>query len=187
VSGHGSNHDGQSPARRESPLSLDDEVRGSLLERHQDEHNAGHLYDRVAERLYHHGYEGFAKHFREAAAEERGPHAQRVEDILHAFDIDPPHPAIDEPALTGRESVLDLLHLAWRTEAGLMRKYENTKALAADKGELAVESLVDAVLESQLHEVEEARTLFRRCESAASDGSGLMSVDASLEAEQPAG
>jgi hypothetical protein len=50
-----------------------------------------------------------------------------------------------------------------------------------------VESLVDAILESQLHEVEEARTLYRRCESAARDGSGIMSVDMNLPAEPPAG
>ena len=79
-------------SRRESPITLNQDVREALLERHQDEHNAGHLYDRVAERLYYEGYSGLAEHFRVAAAEERGPHAQRIEDLLHAFDIDPPHP-----------------------------------------------------------------------------------------------
>jgi ferritin len=137
--------------------------------------------------MYHEGYEGLAAHFRAAAAEERGPHAQRIEDILHAFDIDPPHAQVREPDLSGCDSVLDFLYLAWCTEADLMRKYERTKSLAADQGELAVESLVDAVLESQLHEVDEARTLYRRCESAARDGSGIMSVDATLPAEQQAG
>jgi ferritin len=171
--------------KREPPLTLNDEVRTSLLERHQDEHNAGHLYDRVAERLHHQGYEGLAQHFRAAAAEERGLHAQRVEDILHAFDIDPPHPPVQEPDLAEQKSVLDLLYLAWSTEAGLTRKYEETKALSAEKAELAVESMIDAILESQLHEVEEARALYRRCESADSDGTGIMSVDGSLAAKQP--
>jgi ferritin len=173
--------------RRESPLTLNDEVRVSLLERHLDEHNAGHLYDRVAERLHHEGYEGLAQHFRVAAAEERGPHAQRVEDILHAFDIDPPHPQIQQPDLSDQQTVLDLLYLAWNTEAGLSRRYETTKALAAEKAELSVESLIDAVLESQLHEVEEARALFRRCESAQQDGTGIMAIDISLREEQPGG
>ena len=184
---HEDSHRSGQLSKRESPLTLNDEVRTSLLERHADEHNAGHLYDRAAERLQHQGYEGLARHFRAAAAEERGEHAQRVEDILHAFDIDPPHTSVQEPDLSGQDSALDLLYLAWNTEAGLMRRYEKTKGLAADAGELAVESLVDAILESQLHEVEEARTLYRRCESAARDGSGVMSVDMNLPAEPPAG
>jgi ferritin len=161
-------------------------VRITLLERHKDEHNAGHLYDRVAERLHHEGYEGLAQHFREAAAEERGPHAQRVEDILHAFDIDPPHPQVEEPDLSAYESILDFLYLAWSTEAALSRRYEKSKALAAENDELSVESLLDAILESQLHEVEEARALYRRCESASNDGAGIMSVDLSLQ-QPPAG
>ena len=66
-------------------------------------------------------------------------------------------------------------------------RYEETKALAADADELAVESLVDAVLESQLHEVEEARTLYRRCASALRDGSGLMTVDMHLAEDQLGG
>ncbi len=183
-------HEGGDPqhrgSRRESPVSLDADVFAALVERHQDEHNAGHLYDRVAENLHHRGYEGLARHFRTAAAEERGPHAQRVEDILHAFDIDPPHARVEEPRFSGRESVLDLLYLAWSTEANLLRRYEKTKALAADRNEMAVEALIDAVLESQLQEVNEARALYRRCESAYHDGTGIMSVDASLPAEQPA-
>jgi ferritin len=178
---------GGSPAKRPSPLTLNDKVRASLLARHADEHNAGHLYDRAAERMQHEGYEGLAHHFRTAAAEERGEHAQRVEDILHAFDIDPPHAAVDEPDLSRYDSALDLLYLAWETEAGLLRRYEETKSLAADSDELAVESLVDAVLESQLHEVEEARTLYRRCESALRDGSGLMTVDMHLAESQAGG
>ena len=32
--------------RRESPITLDTKVRNALLERHKDEHNAGHLYMR---------------------------------------------------------------------------------------------------------------------------------------------
>jgi ferritin len=184
---NGENRNEHHASKRQAPIILNNEVRSSLLERHQDEHDAGHTYDRAAERLYHEGYEGLAQHFRTAAAEERGPHAQRVEDILHAFDIDPPHALVREPDLGGQENVLDLLYLAWSTEARLLRNYENTKELAAEKGELAVESLVDAILESQLHEVEEARTLYRRCESAARDGTGIMAVDARLLAEQPAG
>jgi ferritin len=172
--------------RRESPIKLNDEVRIAVLERHADEHNAGHLYDRVAERLHHEGYAGLAQHFRAAAAEERGPHAQRVEDILHAFDIDPPHPLVQEPDLSAYEDVLDLLYLAWSTEAGLSRRYEKTKALAAEKDELSVEALLDGILEAQLHEVEEARELYRRCESADNDGAGIMSVDMNLLAQQPA-
>ena len=167
-------------SRRSSPLTLNDEVRLTLIERHKDEHNAGHLYDRVAERLHHWGYEGLAGHFREAAAEERGPHAQRVEDILHAFDIDPPHPQVEAPDLSGQDSALDLLFLAWSTEASLARRYEQSKALAADNDELSVEALLDGILESQLHEVEEARALYRRCEAANNDGAGIMSVDISL-------
>jgi ferritin len=173
--------------RKNSPLTLNDQVRVTLLERHQDEHNAGHLYDRVAERLYHEGYAGLAQHFRAAAAEERGPHAQRLEDILHAFDIDPPHPQIDEPDLRDHETALDLLYLAWNTEAELARRYEKTKALSAENGELAVEAMIDQILESQLREVAEARALYRRCESAASDGTGVMAVDISLAAGPAAG
>jgi len=86
--------------KRESPITLDTKVRNALLERHKDEHNAGHLYDRIAERLHHEGYSGLAQHFRAAAAEERGPHAQRIEDILHAFDIDPAIPGWSKIALT---------------------------------------------------------------------------------------
>ena len=111
--------------KRKSPITLNDEVRRGLLERHLDEHNAGHLYDRVAERLHHDGYSGLAQHFRAAAAEERGEHAQRIEDILHVFDIDPPHPQVQEPDLSGHDQVLDLMYLAWCTEAALrgsMRK-----------------------------------------------------------------
>ena len=131
---------GSITCRRSSPLTLNDKVRASLLARHADEHNAGHLYDLAAERMQHQGYEGFAHQFRTAAAEERGEHAQRVEDILHAFDIDPHHAAVDEPDLSSYDSALDLLYLAWETEAGLLRRYEETKALAADADELAVES-----------------------------------------------
>jgi ferritin len=173
-------------SKRESPLTLNEEVRIALLERHKDEHNAGHLYDRVAERLHHEGYEGLAQHFRNAAAEERGPHAQRVEDILRAFDIDPPHPPVQEPDLSAQESVLDLIYMAWNTEASLARRYEKSKALAAENDELGVEAMLDGILESQLHEVEEARALYRRCESAHSDGAGIMSVDISLH-QPPAG
>jgi ferritin len=173
-------------SRRESPITLNDEVLRTLLDRHEDEHNAGHLYDRVAERMYHEGYLGLAQHFREAAAEERGPHAQRLEDVLHAFDIDPPHPPVHEPDLAAHETILDLLYLAWNTEADLQRKYEHSKALAAEKNELAVESIIDGILEDQLHEVEEARALYRRCESAHEDGTGIMAVDISLLGDQPA-
>ncbi|MHB8864110.1 MAG: ferritin-like domain-containing protein [Pirellulaceae bacterium] len=174
-------------SRREPPVTLNDEVRTALLERHQDEHNAGHLYDRVAERLYHLGYTGLAQHFRIAAAEERGPHAQRLEDLLHAFDVDPPHPQVQEPCLGDHDSVLDLVYLAWSTEAGLLRRYEKTKALAADRGELAVEAIVDGILEAQLREVDESRALYRRCESADNDGAGIMSVDQGLVGQTPAG
>ncbi len=167
-------------SKRESPITLNEEVRQALLGRHQDEHNAGHLYDRVAERLHHEGYSGLAQHFRAAAAEERGPHAQRVEDILHAFDIDPPHPRIREPEVATEASVLDLVHLAWETEAQLARRYEETKHLASEKNELGVEAMLDAILESQMREVEEARTLYRRCESANNDGAGIMSVDGNM-------
>jgi len=167
-------------SKRESPITLNQNVRKALMERHQDEHNAGHLYDRVAERLHHEGYAGLAQHFRAASAEERGPHAQRVEDILHAFDIDPPHPQIQEPNLTGQDSILDLVYLAWETEAGLARRYEKTKALAAENAELGVEAVLDGILELQLREVEEARTLYRRCEAANNDGTGIMSVDGNL-------
>jgi ferritin len=167
-------------SRRESPLTLNEEVQLSLLQRHRDEHNAGHTYDRVAERLQHQGYSGLAEHFRAAAAEERGPHAQKLEDLMHAFDVDPPHPQIDEPDLSDQNTVLDLLYLAWRTEAELARRYEKTKALAAEMGELAVESVVDGILETQVHEVEEARALYRRCESAHEDGTGIMAIDQNL-------
>lgn len=98
--------------KRKSPITLDESVRAALSERHQDEHNAGHLYDRIAERLHHEGYSRLAQHFRAAAAEERGIHAQRIEDILHAFDIDPPHPQVQEPDISGHAEVLDLLYLA---------------------------------------------------------------------------
>ncbi len=168
--------------KRESPITLNSEVRKALTERHQDEHNAGHLYDRVAERLHHEGYSGLAQHFRAAAAEERGAHAQRVEDILHAFDIDPPHPQVQEPDLSGQDSILDLVYLAWKTEADLARRYEETKALAAEKAELGVEAMLDGILELQLREVEESRALYRRCESAENDGTGIMSVDGDLPA-----
>ena len=84
-------------------------------------------------------------------------------------------------------TALDLLYLAWATEATLLRRYEQTKALAAEAGELAVESIVDAILESQLREVEEARALYRRCESADRDGTGIMSIDASLAATRDQG
>ena len=174
-------------SKRESPITLDDELRQALVERHQDEHNAGHLYDRVAERLHHEGYVGLAQHFRNAAAEERGAHAQRIEDILHAFDIDPPHLEVQEPDLSGNDSVLDLVYLAWTTEAGLTRRYERTKALAGEKDELGVEAVLDGILEAQLREVEEARRLYRTCESASNDGTGIMSVDASLLALPAAG
>jgi ferritin len=173
--------------KRESPLALNAEVKATLLARHKDEHDAGHLYDRVAERLYHEGYAGLAGHFRAAAAEERGVHSQKVEDILHAFDIDPPHPRVEEPDLSEQKTVLDLVYLAWITEARLARRYEESKVLAAETGELAVEAVVDGILEEQLHEVEEARALYRRCESASNDGAGIMSVDASMLAEQAAG
>ncbi len=173
--------------KRESPITLNEEVRVSLIGRHQDEHNAGHLYDRVAERLHHEGYAGLAQHFRAAAAEERGAHAQRVEDILHAFDIDPPHSLVREPDLSGHDTVLDLVYLAWETEAGLARRYEETKALAGEKAELGVEATIDGILELQLREVEEARTLYRRCESADNDGTGIMSVDGNLPALPAAG
>jgi ferritin len=166
--------------KRESPITLNPEVEQALLQRHQDEHNAGHLYDRVAEHLHHEGYSGLAVHFRTAAAEERGPHAQRVEDILHAFDIDPPHPLVLEPKLSGQESVLDLVYLAWKTEADLARKYEKTKALAGEMDELSVEAMLDGILEFQLREIEDARILYRRCESADSDGAGIMYVDGTL-------
>ena len=172
--------------KRESPITLNKKVRKALVERHKDEHNAGHLYDRVAERLHHEGYSGLAQHFRAAAAEERGPHAQRVEDILHAFDIDPPHPLVKEPKLGGQDSVLDLVYLAWKTEADLARRYEETKALAGENAELGVEAMLDGILELQLREVEEARTLYRRCESAHSDGAGIMSVDGNLPGPQGA-
>lgn len=165
---------------RPSPMTMDSEVQQALLSRHVDEHNAGHLYDRVAEHLHHHGYEGLAAHFRAAAAEERGPHAQRVEDILHAFDVDPPHPQVQEPDLSGYDNVLDLIYLAWKTEADLARKYEQTKALASDRNELGVEAKLDGILELQLTEVEESRTLYRRCESALQDGTGIMTVDINL-------
>ena len=145
-------------SKRESPITLDDDVRKALIERHQDEHNAGHLYDRVAERLHHKGYVGLAQHFRTAAAEERGPHAQRVEDILHAFDIDPPHALVQEPDLTGQDSILDLIYLAWKTEASLARRYEETKALAGEKAELGVEAMLDGILELQLREVVKSYT-----------------------------
>ncbi len=173
--------------QRESPITLDTKVRNALLERHKDEHNAGHLYDRVAERLHHEGYSGLAQHFRAAAAEERGPHAQRVEDILHAFDIDPPHPQVREPELADQAGILDLVYLAWETEAGLARRYEETKALAGENAELGVEAVLDGILELQLREVEEARTLYRRCESADNDGAGIMSVDGNLPGPQAAG
>ena len=55
-------------SRREFPLTLNEEVRITLLERLKDEHNAGHRHDRVAERLQYWGCEGLARHFREAAA-----------------------------------------------------------------------------------------------------------------------
>lgn len=167
-------------AKRESPITLNEEVQQALLQRHQDEHNAGHLYDRVAERLQHMGYPGLAEHFRAAAAEERGPHAQRIEDIFHIFDIDPPHVAVQDPQLTGQETVLDMVYLAWRTEASLARAYEKTKALSADCDELGVESILDGILEDQMREVDEARVLYRRCESAESDGTGIMYVDGTL-------
>ena len=167
-------------SKRESPITLNEEVRAALQDRHQDEHNAGHLYDRVAERLHHEGYPGLAEHFRTAAAEERGPHSQRIEDIFHIFDIDPPHPQVQEPQLSGDESVLDLVYLAWEIEAGLARKYEQTKALAGEKSELGVESILDGILELQLGEIEEARLLFRRCESASNNGAGIMSIDGTL-------
>ena len=173
--------------RRESPITLNTEVRHALLERHKDEHNAGHLYDRVAERLHHEGYAGLALHFRTAAAEERGPHAQRVEDILHAFDVDPPHPKVQEPDLTGQNSILDLVYLAWKTEADLVRRYEKTKALAGEHDELGVEAMLDGILELQVAEVEEARTLYRRCESADNDGAGIMFVDGNLPGPPAAG
>ncbi|HIF30361.1 MAG: ferritin-like domain-containing protein [Pirellulaceae bacterium] len=168
--------------RRESPITLNSEVRKALTKRHQDEHNAGHLYDRVAERLHHLGYSGLAQHFRVAAAEERGPHAQRVEDILHAFDIDPPHPKVQEPNLEDKATVLDLVYLAWKTEADLARRYEETKALAGEENELGVEAMLDGILEFQLREIEEARSLYRRCESADADGAGIMSVDVNMPA-----
>ena len=174
-------------SRRESPITLDQDVRKVLLQRHRDEHNAGHLYDRVAERLHHEGYLGLAQHFRAAAAEERGAHAQRVEDILHVFDIDPPHPKVLEPELADQASVLDLVYLAWETEARLARKYEETKALSGEKSELGVEAMLDGILELQLREVEEARTLYRRCEAADRDGAGIMTIDASLPGPPAAG
>jgi ferritin len=177
---NGSSTEETQMTKRESPITLNAKVRKALSDRHQDEHNAGHLYDRVAERLHHEGYAGLAQHFRLAAAEERGLHAQRVENILHAFDIDPPHPQVQEPNLDGQDSVLDLVYLAWKTEADLLRRYEETKALAGEKAELAVEAILDGILELQLAEVEESRALYRRCESAAKDGAGIMSVDAIL-------
>ena len=173
--------------KREAPITLDEKVRKALMERHKDEHNAGHLYDRIAERLHHDGYSGLAVHFRAAAAEERGPHAQRVEDILHAFDIDPPHPLVQEPDLGGQDSILDLVYLAWKTEADLARKYEETKALAGENAELGVEAMLDGILELQLREIEEARTLYRRCESANNDGTGIMYVDGNLTGQPAAG
>ena len=39
-------------ARRLKHQNQNQEVRKALLKRHRDEHNAGHLYDRVAERLH---------------------------------------------------------------------------------------------------------------------------------------
>jgi len=39
------NHPGEEPkmSKRESPITLNEEVREALIERHKDEHNAGHL------------------------------------------------------------------------------------------------------------------------------------------------
>ncbi len=174
-------------ARRESPIKMNDKVRKALLERHQDEHNAGHLYDRVAERLHHDGYFGLAQHFRAAAIEERGLHAQRIEDILHVFDIDPPHPKVQKPDLGDNDTVLDLVYLAWKTEADLARSYEKTKALASEESELGIEAILDGILELQLREIEESRALYRRCESAENDGTGIMFVDANMPAPPVAG
>jgi hypothetical protein len=47
--------------------------------------------------------------------------------------------------------------------------------------------MLDGILESQLHEVEEARALYRRCESAHNDGARIMAVDISLLGEPSAG
>ena len=43
--------------------------------------------------------------------------------------------------------------------------------------------MLDGILEVQVHEVEEARNLYRRCESADQDGAGAMAVDTSLQGE----
>jgi ferritin len=86
----------------------------------KDGHDAGHLYDRVAERLHHQGYVGLARHFRAAAADERGVHSQKIEDLVNAFDIDPPHPSVEEPDLSDHQSVLDLVYFPWITEAGIV-------------------------------------------------------------------
>ena len=94
---------------------------------------------------------------------------------------------MQEPDLSGQNSILDLVYLAWKTEADLARRYEETKALAGEKAELGVEAMLDGILELQLREVEEARTLYRRCESANDDGAGIMSVDGNLPGQQAAG
>ena len=98
------------------------------------------------------------------------------------FDIDPPHPPLREPELPSSASVLDLVYLAWEKEAELARKYEKAKALAGEKGELGVEAMLDGILEMQLREVEESRALYRRCEAAQNDGTGIMALDGSLPA-----
>jgi len=82
--------------------------------------------------------------------------------------------------LTGTEIVLDLVYLAWETEAGLARRNEMTKAMAGEQDELGIEAVLDGILELQLAEVDEARTLYRRRESANNDGAGIMSVDGNL-------
>jgi len=42
--------------------------------------------------------------------------------------------------------------------------------------------MLDGILEFQLREIEEARSLYRRCESADADGAGIMSVDVNMPA-----
>ena len=94
---------------------------------------------------------------------------------------------MQEPDLNVQNSILDLVYLAWQTETDFVRRYEETKALASENAELGVEAMLDGILELQLAEVEEARTLYRRCEAADNDGAGIMSVDGNLPGPQAEG
>ncbi|MBI84746.1 MAG: hypothetical protein CMJ81_16250 [Planctomycetaceae bacterium] len=88
-------------ARRESPIKLNEEVRKALTDRCEDEHDVGHLYDRIIKVLRDGGHADLARRCCTSVGQARVAHARKIEHVLHAFDIDPPdlpHTMLQIPA-----------------------------------------------------------------------------------------